>query len=321
MFPRYLLESIGLIIITIIAYLISHNNIEPSLEITILGTFALGAQRLLPAFQQIYSSWAGMGAQIYSARNVLDLLDQNAETEEDNFKNFEFNKSFEIKCEAVSFQYKKTVKETLSNINFSIKPGERIGIIGKTGGGKSTLLDLIMGLLKPSSGRLLVNNIDVNLKYNKNFLKSYQSQISHVPQNIFLSDSSIIENIAFGVPNSEIIMTKVKKAAREAMADEFIENLPEGYNTKVGERGIRLSGGQRQRIAIARALYKDSRIIFFDEATSALDEKTERDLINSIYSLKKDITLVMISHRLSTLSYCEKIVEIKNKKIYLKTNN
>ena len=179
----------------------------------------------------------------------------------------------------------------------------------------------MMGLLKPSSGRLLVNNIDVNLKHNKNFLKSYQSQISHVPQNIYLSDSSIIENIAFGVPNSEIIMTKVKKAAREAMADEFIENLPEGYNTKVGESLSLTFFKFMQRIAIARALYKDSRIIFFDEATSALDEKTERDLINSIYSLKKDITLVMISHRLSTLSYCEKIVEIKNKKIYLKKNN
>ena len=145
MFPRYLLESIGLIIISIIG-IISHNNIEPSLEITILGTFALGAQRLLPAFQQIYSSWAGMGAQIHSARNVLDLLEQHAETQEDNFKIFEFNKAFEIKCEAVSFQYKKTVKETLSNINFSIKPGERIGIIGKTEVEKY-LLDLMMGLL------------------------------------------------------------------------------------------------------------------------------------------------------------------------------
>jgi len=319
-FPRYLLESFGLILISLFAFLVSSKNTNTSSIITILGTFALGSQRLLPALQQVYSSWAGMGAQIYAVKNVVELIEKKESSSNDNFKFLKLKSSFEIKFDSISFEYKNSGKETLKDIDLSIKSGDRIGIIGETGSGKSTLLDLFMGLLKPSSGKLLINNIDINKQENYNFLKSYQSQISHVPQDIYLSDSSIAENIAFGIPNSEIILNRVKKAAKEARIDNFINNLPDGYNTYVGERGVRLSGGQKQRIAIARALYKKSRIIFFDEATSALDEETEKDLINSLYKLKKDLTLIMIAHRLSSLSFCEKIIEVKNKKIYFKDN-
>ena len=187
-----------------------------------------------------------------------------------------------------------------------IPKGSRLGLIGKTGSGKSTLTDILMGLLAPSDGDL---NID-GLALNKHNIRAWQKHIAHVPQSIFLADSSIAENIAFGVPKNDINMVKVHHAAEKAQLASIIETWSDGYHTIVGERGARLSGGQRQRIGIARALYKEADVIIFDEATSALDNQTESAVMESIEALDQDLTLIIIAHRISTLRQCTQIIEL-----------
>jgi len=202
----------------------------------------------------------------------------------------------------------------LKDINLSLKKGSRIGFIGVTGSGKSTLIDIIMGLLPTTNGNLA---IDQQLIDNQN-RRAWQAHIAHVPQNIYLSDSSISENIAFGVSKDKIDHQRVKKAAQQAQIAELIEGWKDGYQTFVGERGIRLSGGQRQRIGIARALYKKADILIFDEATSALDNETEREVMAAIEELGEEITVLIIAHRLTTLKECDKIVKLgKNHTVHV----
>jgi ATP-binding cassette subfamily B protein len=194
----------------------------------------------------------------------------------------------------------------LNQFNLEIPKGGRVGFIGETGSGKSTLLDILMGLLDPVSGYLEVDGLKISIE-NK---QSWQKHIAHVPQSIFLNDSSIAENIAFGVEPHEIDLERVKQAAIQAQISETIELLPKKYQTHVGERGVRLSGGQRQRLGIARALYKEADVIVLDEATSALDNETEKALMVAIRSLSKRTTVLMIAHRLTTLRDCDMIVEL-----------
>jgi ATP-binding cassette, subfamily B, bacterial PglK len=196
----------------------------------------------------------------------------------------------------------------LRDINLEIPKGARIGFIGATGSGKTTLLDIVMGLLEPTKGSL---DIDGQLITSIN-RRDWQAHIAHVPQALFLTDSTIEENIAFGVPANKIDRDQVRMAARQAKISETIEKWPDKYNTLVGERGVRISGGQRQRIGIARALYKKANVIIFDEATSALDHETEQDVMQAIDDLSQDFTLLIIAHRLSTLKNCTKIVELTN---------
>ena len=183
-------------------------------------------------------------------------------------------------------------------------------------------MDILLGLLKPNLGHIFLNGENLHSKLNSNLLEKWRDSISHVPQNIYLSDSSIIENIAFGIPPEEIDFKKVKLSAEKAQLSQFIESCPDKYQTTVGERGVRLSGGQRQRIGIARALYKDSEILFLDEATSALDVNTEKSLMKELNKMCNDITIVLIAHRLTTIKDCDKIFKIEKGKIeYLKKNN
>jgi ATP-binding cassette subfamily B protein len=199
----------------------------------------------------------------------------------------------------------------LESINLSVLKGQKIGVVGKTGGGKSTLLDLGMGLLNPSSGQILIDGVPIN---HLNAVQ-WQKKIAHVSQSVYLTDASVAENIAFGVPLEKIDYKKVLKAAKKASIDDVIEDLPMKLNTIVGERGVRLSGGQRQRIAIARALYKEAEVLVFDEATSALDTVVENEVMQSINSLSKDLTIFIISHRISALENCDLIIEIESGKI------
>ena len=194
------------------------------------------------------------------------------------------------------------------NVNITIPKGSRVGFKGTTGSGKSTLLDILMGLLRPVEGVLTVDKMPIT----SSNLRAWQSSIAHVPQNIFLSDSSIKENIAFGIPIHLIDTSRVVEAAKRAQIWNFIEDLPKQLNTNVGEQGVLLSGGQRQRIGIARALYKKASVIVFDEATSALDNKTEVKVMDAINDLGKDITLLIIAHRLSTLENCSLIIDLDN---------
>jgi ATP-binding cassette subfamily B protein len=192
-----------------------------------------------------------------------------------------------------------------------IPKGARVGFIGETGSGKSTLLDIVMGLLTPSDGKIMIDGIEIN-EHNR---KSWQKHIAHVPQSIYLSDASIEENIAFGTPKKEIDINRVKEAAKQAHLHRFIQELPNGYDTFVGERGVQLSGGQRQRIGIARALYKQTEVIVFDEATSALDDAMEKNVMEAINSLDKNLTILIIAHRLSTLKDCDMVYELSNGKM------
>jgi ATP-binding cassette subfamily B protein len=211
-----------------------------------------------------------------------------------------------IELTDVSFRYGTKAPWILSNISLTIEKGSRVGLIGATGTGKSTLVDVIMGLLQPNAGTITVDGKPITSKN----LRQWQGCIAHVPQSIFLADSTIEDNIAFGQSPTTIDRSRVRLAAEQAQIHEVIQSLPQGYQTLVGERGVRLSGGQRQRIGIARALYKRAQIIVFDEATSALDEKTESSVISAIEKLHPDLTILMIAHRISTLKNCSKIIEL-----------
>ena len=303
--PRYIIEAFGMLLIVCFAYmLVSQDGVDSA--IPVLGALALGAQRMLPVLQQTYSSWATIQGGQSSLQDVVALLDQPLPEQADDSTNepLAFEKS--ITLNQVSFGYSCDEPYLLNCLDLALPKGSRVGFIGATGSGKSTLLDIIMGLLKPSEGSLQVDGKNVSFSNNR----AWQSHIAHVPQAIFLADSSVEENIAFGVPKEWIDHQRVRQAAQQAQIAESIEKWPMGYQTFVGERGIRLSGGQRQRIGIARALYKRADVIIFDEATSALDGETEQAVMNSISGLGRDLTILIIAHRLTTLKGCDFIVEM-----------
>ena len=208
------------------------------------------------------------------------------------------------------FRYGHEQPEVLNNLDFEIRRGERIGLIGTTGSGKSTAVDLLMGLLEPTVGKVTVDGLDLYDPAHPGRLNAWRTQIAHVPQTIYLADTSIAENIAFGVPPEEIDLVRVKEAASQAQIASFIETIPGGYGSFVGERGVFLSGGQRQRIGLARALYKRAQVLVFDEATSALDTSTEDALMDALNQLSKELTLVIIAHRLGTVKCCDRVIRI-----------
>jgi ATP-binding cassette, subfamily B, bacterial PglK len=311
--PRFAMEAIGMTLIAGLAYVMTQQEGGMVTSIPVLGALALGAQRLLPALQQAYGAYSSMKGSNSSLEDVLNLLDQPLPEYADQppVKPIPFKK--EIKITNLNFRYTKDSPWVLKNISLSLEKGTSIGFIGETGSGKSTLLDIIMGLLPPTSGKLIIDQQPINNQNNR----SWQAHIAHVPQNIFLSDGSIEENIAFGIAKEKIDYQRVKKAAKQAQIAELIEEWKEGYQTFIGERGVRLSGGQRQRIGIARALYKEANVLIFDEATSALDSETEREVMKAIKSLGKEITVLIIAHRLTTLKECDKIVKLdKNQTIH-----
>ena len=212
------------------------------------------------------------------------------------------------------FRYQKNTSWVLSKINLKIPKGSIIGFIGTTGSGKSTLLDIIMALLHPSKGSIEVDGVEINA----NNYRGWQSHIAHIPQTIYLSDTTIAENIAFGLPKDQIDYKRVVNMAQKAQIHETIQSLDKQYDTLVGERGVRLSGGQRQRIGIARALYKNADVLIFDEATSALDNVTEKAVMDAINEISKEVTILIVAHRLSTLKNCDLIVELENGKAHYK---
>jgi ATP-binding cassette subfamily B protein len=304
--PRYIMEALGMMLIAALAYSLAKQTDGLAKAIPILGALALGAQRLLPVLQQAYGSWIGIQGNKVSLQDTLDLLDQPLPDYADQpaIQPLPFN--YKISLQQLSFRYSLQMPYVLKEINFTIAKGSRVGFVGTTGSGKSTLLDIIMGLLQPTDGTLEIDGQTITLANHR----GWQAHIAHVPQAIFLADSSIEENIAFGVPKDQIDFIRVRKAAQQAQIADSIESWPNQYKTFVGERGVRLSGGQRQRIGIARALYKQADVIIFDEATSALDNETEQVIMQAIEDLSDDLTILIIAHRLSTLKNCTKIVEI-----------
>ncbi len=308
-FPRLVLEPVGMALIALMGLLLVRQQ-GVGRALPLLGALALGAQRLLPVVQKVYEGWAQSRNAKGSLATVLCLLAQPVPHTgaEVNAQPMFFKHA--IRFEAVHFAYGVNLPEVLRGIDLEIPRGQRIGIIGTTGSGKSTTLDLLMGLLKPTEGMILVDGENLHDLDHPERLSAWRSAIAHVPQSIYLADSSIAENIAFGLPRNQIDMARVRDAAERAQIASFIESSSQGYDSFVGERGIRLSGGQRQRIGIARALYKSAQILVFDEATSALDTATEQAVIEAIEGLSNDLTIVMIAHRLSTVEHCERVVKL-----------
>ena len=309
--PRFVIEAVAMVSIATIAYVLTQGPNGLALALPLLGALALGAQRLLQAVQMAYTAWAGMAGSRASLADALALLDQPLPVVNSGVAIEPIFFREGIRFRNVDFRYTSDGPWILENFDLTIPRGSRLGIVGTTGSGKSTSLDLLMGLLTPEHGEILVDDIRLTLQN----LVAWQRLIAHVPQHIYLADSSIAENIAFGIPRESIDFVRVRSAARQAHIAELIENSSAGFDTRVGERGIRLSGGQRQRIGIARALYKDAKVLVFDEATSALDSVTEAAVMEAITELNRDMTIILVAHRITTVKQCDTIIELDRGRI------
>jgi ATP-binding cassette subfamily B protein len=309
--PRYIMEVVGMVLVAVLAYALSRKSGGLVVALPMLGALALGAQRMLPALQQAFNAWANMAGSHASLADTLDLLNQPLPPEAMQAAPAPLAFQSEIRFKAVRFRYTATGPWVLDGFNLVIPRGTRVGLVGATGSGKSTAMDLLMGLLAPTEGEVLVDGENIRGLRGR----AWQSSVAHVPQNLYLADATVAENIAFGVRREQIDLERVKRAARQAQIAEFLERLPQTYQAEVGERGVRLSGGQRQRIGIARALYKQANVLVLDEATSALDNATERSVMDSLEGLDRRLTVLLIAHRLSTVRRCDTIVELANGRV------
>jgi len=313
--PKYIIEALGLLFIIFASVvLMKAGNSSSSSVIISLGAFTLGIQKLLPAFQGIYAVINQIRFYSSDLENTLKYLQIKLENNNgNNITPLNFKKS--IRFDSIYFSYDEE-KYVVSNFNFEIFKGQKIGIIGRTGSGKTTISDLFMGLLKPTKGKIYIDGKDIYDKKYPNRIKRWRRSISHVPQDIFLSDTTIAENIAFGIDKKLISLRKLKECAKKAQIHEFIVSTKDGYLTTVGERGVRLSGGQLQRIAIARALYRNAKILVFDEATSALDKNTEIELMQAINKLSNELTIISIAHNHRTLKDFDRIIKVEKGNIF-----
>lgn len=310
--PRYLIEGIGMVVIAVIGCWFALRGGGLTAALPTLGVLVLGGQRLLPLMQQAYQGWAMISGHLAVINDVTRLIEPGrAQPEKPGDAATRLPFSRDIRFDDVTFRFNGAEHDVLQETEFTIPAGARVGIVGPTGSGKSTLLNLLMGLLEPSRGQIRVDGASVEGAR----LKGWQRNIAHVPQAIYLADASILENVAVGIPRDQIDVERVGDALRRAQLGPFIESLPEGAATYVGENGVRLSGGQRQRLGIARALYKQATVLVLDEATSALDEQTEAEVMRSVEALKRDITLIMIAHRLSTLRSCDFLLRVESGRV------
>lgn len=307
--PRFALEALTFaVLLSVILFMIFRNNGDITAAIPILGVFAISVMRLLPALQQIYSAVS----QVRNAKPVLDhiyedyadAMKQKADepTNADGTDKLPLER--EIVLNDIKFAYAKSHKTAINNLSLTFPAFTTIGIVGGTGSGKTTVADLILGLLRPDSGDIQVDGVTLD----RDNMHAWRRSLGYVPQNIYLTDATIAQNIAFGVPKGAIDMAAVERAAKTAVLHDFVmTELPEQYDTVVGERGVRLSGGQRQRIGIARALYHDPSLLILDEATAALDNLTESAVMEAVQNIRNDKTIIMIAHRLSTVRNCDQI--------------
>ena len=311
------LVSFSAAVLLVMYFLVSNQgNLE--IILPIVSIYALAGFKLLPAFQQIYFSISTIQANIASYENIKSDLKSSAikysnyNYEDDTFVSSEsisFSKA--ITLSNISFSYPETSQSLISNLSIEFPKNQVIGLVGPSGSGKSTIIDILMGLVEPDAGELVVDSSALNLLQKR----ALQNSIGFVSQSIYLADSSIKENIAFGIPPDLIVNTDITRALKLANLEDVIQSLPNGVDTFVGERGVQLSGGQRQRIGIARALYNDPEILVFDEATSPLDGLTEKNIMKAIDSFAGQKTIILIAHRLSTVMNCNLIYYMENGKI------
>ena len=306
--PIFAIQALALVLIAGLTYSLSLSPGGLISALPVLGALALGAQRLMPMLQLIYQGVTRISGNRHVLLDVLELLElpaNNIHLDASKIEPLLFERN--ITLDNIDFHYTDNGPLVLSDVNLTIEKGSRIGLIGKTGSGKSTIIDLVMGLLEPTNGTIKIDGAQLT----SDNVHRWQTRVAHVPQAIYLSDTSIAENIAFGIPPEDIDIEQVKSAARRAEIAEHIEGLRDGYETFIGERGIRLSGGQRQRIGIARALYKQADVLVFDEATSALDSDTEEAVMKAVRSLDENLTIFIVAHRLSTIEHCDKVVRLE----------
>lgn len=306
--PRFVIESAGMVLIAVLAVLVTSRETGIVGALPVLGALALGAQRLLPLLQQVYFGLSSLSAGQAMVADLHTLLSLEIDADAIGRKRpapLPFQSV--IRFESIWFRYPTRTEPVLKDIDIEIRQGSRVAFIGTTGSGKSTAIDLLMGLVAPSQGRITIDGVPLD----DGNRAAWQARIAHVPQAIFLADASIEENIAFGVPTKEIDRERVHLATEQAQLSEFIAQLPDGFDTRVGERGVQLSGGQRQRLGIARALYKNASVLILDEATSALDDRTEAALVRSLDALSTNLTIIMIAHRLSTVAMCDQIISME----------
>jgi ABC-type multidrug transport system fused ATPase/permease subunit len=306
--PRFSMELLTLICLALLVSLMVLSSKAVGDILPVLSLFGAAAFRLLPSLSQVINSFMSININRPTVENLyVDLaLPIPATTTDQNGKKLEDS----IDVEGLSFSYARTTRDALNDVSISVRRGEAVGLIGSSGSGKSTLVDILLGLLEPTSGNVLVDGHDIQEN-----LREWQDQIGYVPQSIFLTDDTLRRNIAFGLPKEKIDDDAVKSAIRLAQLEEFVASLPDGMETLVGERGVRLSGGQRQRIGIARALYNNPDILVLDEATSSLDTETEHGVMQAVQALQGDKTVIIVAHRLSTVEYCDRLYRLENAQI------
>jgi ATP-binding cassette subfamily C protein len=309
--PRYMIEPIaygGLVAIVVVLALQgkAFSDILPNLMV-----MAMAGYRMLPSLQLLFAQLVAVAANNYTLvqleEEILEIEHESVEVSSDN-ANASANLSFlqGISLEELTYRYPESDRDVIKGLSLLIEKNESIGIAGPSGSGKSTLVDLILGLHAPNSGQIKVDNVAISSEN----ISSWRSMIGYVPQDIYLLDDTIAANIAFGIDPQKVDSRALEEAARGAHILDFIRSLPEGFETVVGERGVRLSGGQRQRIGVARALYHGPEVLVLDEATSALDHDTEKAVMDTITLLKGKLTIIIIAHRLSTLEHCNRVIQM-----------
>ena len=306
--PRFSMELLTIICLGLLVSLMVLSNKAVGDILPVLSLFGAAAFRLLPSLSQVINSFMSININRPIVDNLyLDLALPIPATTPDQKSRKLLDR---IDVEGLSFSYARTTRDALNNVSISIRRGEAVGLIGSSGSGKSTLVDILLGLLEPTSGQVRIDGNDIHQN-----LRGWQDQIGYVPQSIFLTDDTLRRNVAFGLPKEKIDDDAVKSAIRSAQLEEFVASLPEGMETVVGERGVRLSGGQRQRIGIARALYNNPDVLVLDEATSSLDTETEHGVMQAVQALQGDKTVIIVAHRLSTVEYCDRLYRLENAQI------
>ena len=301
-----LLGMIGLILLVIVMII---QGTPPAALLPTMGLFAVAAFKLLPSINRMTGGIQNARYLLPAINKVYDEM-QLVDISPIQYSNEVLTFKHHIGLECIDYQYKNATTNAVQSVKIQIKNGTSVGIIGTSGAGKSTLVDIILGLLPPDIGYVKVDGIDIQTN-----LRSWQNQVGYVPQSIFLTDDTIRRNIAFGVPESEIDDIAVQRSLKASQLENFVKNLPKGMDTLVGERGVRLSGGQRQRIGIARALYHNPTILVLDEATSSLDLSTEKEVMEAVNALQGDKTIIIVAHRLSTLSNCDLLYKLENGRV------
>jgi ATP-binding cassette, subfamily B, bacterial PglK len=308
--PRYLIETSLIVLLAALALLVKAGSISSADLVPTLGLFAVAAIRLMPGTTAIVASLNSMRSNRYALRQLAEDLKvvedgrlQHPALRQSTARLFRGFKTIEFA--GVTYEYPASTRPALQDVNFNIQAGQAIGIIGRTGAGKSTLADALLGLVSPQAGRILVDGKDIQQD-----IRAWMNELAYIPQAVFVKDDTLRANIAFGVPPSQINEQRLNSAIVASRLEEVVAGLPDGLETLLGERGVRLSGGQRQRVALARALYHDRQLIVMDEATAALDNVTEQEVIRAIQTLHGRKTLIIIAHRHSTLEGCDAILTL-----------